>query len=364
MGGTYHTATDVAACSLSGNWTLVAWSAGLSAGNPGIGEVQIVASGYSTSDIVEIGYNQKGYIFGRVSDDNGTNWDSVGVAVDLYDSVYHLAVLQSIATTGPKDSLRLFVDHRAPATIAFTNASSVVPIDTVQIFARRAASAFVGLIDEVYIIEDTTTFDSQMRDFVPGGLTAAATSWTLDSALGVLRGIDPDDSTSTDTSLSAPKDRAVGINDSLLLYERAYLDTCESQPILVFSNANSPRSSKLDSIPANKYHVPRAVIVVPRREKITIERIKVGVLDASHLDIITFEARGYPEYEDALGAGGSNGAVVYGRRVVDSTIGPSKSFIEGPFTLQGPATFEVWAKAAAGSSLGFVEIYGKKGKQH
>ena len=279
---------------VAGNWTITAFAAGFSAGNPGVGTLQTVFSVYNSPDIVQIGFQRNGYVFGRISDDGRATWDSVAVATDVYDSLYHFVALQSKAGATGADSLRLTVDGTT-AAVAFSNAATSLTLDTVSVFSFRSVSDCRCRADAIWYVEDTTGVNSEMRRFAWQSLREA-TSLAADSASMRVYGI-ATDSTRRDTLLELRVQEPITTSRSWHAFETAHLDSEEVLPILVFATAQTPRGSLLDSIPAGRMDYDIAHLLFDQKRE-TPQLTDVQFHHETAVDTTLWELRVYPSIED------------------------------------------------------------------
>lgn len=355
FGNNYHVRREDTQFRVAGNWMLAIWVNSDRVANPATS--QIVFSAYESPDIIQVGFDPNGNLFGRISDDATATWDSVGLTADRFDSTWHAVWLQtkSAVVGDAKDSLRITVDRQVSASVAFSNAATSLTTDTVMVGGFRAASSFLGLADEAYIIEDTTTFDaaSKLYTWLFGQKNLGLAS---DSAMVRFYGVRSD--TIYGGGLDTIKIGSTTTSDSTFsLYESAFLDTIESLPIVAFATGTSPVAGRLANIATGRYLNNHAVITVGKFDRFILDDARFSSTDIAMIDTVHFQVRVYTEFQRAKGAG--TNYFVLGERIVT---GPHEQILNGPWTIEGPAVVEVWARASASGSIGTVEINGFRGK--
>ena len=342
---------------VAGNWTLPIWVNSNKTANPGATE--IFYSVYNSPDIIQMGFDRNGNVFARISDDGSANWDSVGLTADRYDSTWHLVTFQTRSdVAGANDSLRITADRLVSASTLFANAATGLTLDTVQVGSFRAASKFQGRADEAYFIEDTTTFarDMKLYAWLRGRQNLGLSS---DSAMVRYFGV------REDTTSMSPLDTVTmgtkAVSDSTFsIFEAAFLDTIEVLPLILYDTGGSPATTKRDSIPINAYHFNPLILAADKWEHLILDQITFSAPDIGLVDTLHFQVRVYPEWKRAQGAGTQYYVLPGSERVVTGAGGDVT--MEGPWTITGPVVVEVWARAAAASSIGQVEINGFRGR--
>ena len=342
---------------LAGNWMLVIWVNSRRTANPAA--TQILYSTYESPDVVQIGVDVNGNFFGRISDDGRATWDSVGLTADRFDSTWHVIWLQtrSHVAGAPVDSLRLTVDRLVSASVGFSNAATGLNTDTAQVAAYRGASTFLGRADEAYFIEDTVSFDrnAKLHVWLVGRKNLGLSS---DSAMVRWFGV------GKDTLSYSPLDTlvigAATVSDSnFSIFEAAFLDTIEPLPLAIYASGTTPRQSRLDSIPTDRYAFNPFILPVDKFQRLIIDRVTYSVPEVTMVDTVHFHVRVYPEWKRAQGAGTQFYVLPGSERAVT---GGQENVMLGPWTIQGPVVVEVWARAAAASSIGQVEMQGFRAK--
>lgn len=250
----YLTRWDDDDFNLDDDWRIAVFTAGLSAGNPGVGTVQTVFSVHESPHQLRLDFQPDGGIAGVVTDDGNATTDSVLYIADVYDSSYHWIVFSCASST-----LRLRVNNNTALTKSLTNASQPLSlVDTLTLLGSRGgANDFRGRIDEFYYMADQTTFDTEMEDYVYQR-TQAEEGNAVDSARVYVRGLFRADSTYGSSVVEVPASAAATTDSSFMLFENAYMDTSESIPLLVFTTGYTPRQAKQDSLLANLLHYPNA----------------------------------------------------------------------------------------------------------
>uniref|UniRef100_A0A6M3J3C0 Lectin/glucanase superfamily protein n=1 Tax=viral metagenome TaxID=1070528 RepID=A0A6M3J3C0_9ZZZZ len=331
---------------VNGNWTITCWAKGSSPGNPGLGTKQIVFSAYESPDFVQVGFDQNGYVFARLSDDYGSNWDSLGVKADKYDGAFHYIALQVLSKAGHaanKDSIRLTVDDSTKG-IVFSNASTSLTPDTVSAFAFRGANLFQGLMDEIQYLEDSITVDQDYRPYAwRAGREALGLS--TDSAAVHLMGVGTD-SARVDTMVKLGMQSPATTSRRWHAFETAYLDSEEAMPVVIYTSAVTPRTTQLDSIPAGKLNYDIAQLMGqgdPKRARQRLKRVTFqheGAIDSSD-----WELRVYPSIEDT-------------RDLTDGYWVAATARLHGN---SGPYTqdLDLDLEAEPGSNAAFVVVYAK-----
>ena len=343
---------------VAGNWMLTIWANSRRTANPAA--TQIIYAAYESPDIIQIGFDVNGNLFGRISDDGRATWDSVGLTADRFDSTWHAIWLQtkSAVAGDAKDSLRLTVDRQVSASVAFSNAATGLTVDTAMIGAFRAASNFLGRADEAFYLEDTTSMraESKLHQWLVGRKNLGLSS---DSAMVRWAGL------GKDTIGYSPLDTivvgAATVSDSnYSLFENAFLDTTELLPLIAYASGTTPRQAKLDSIPTGRYFFNPFVLPASKFEHIAIDDIVYSVPDLAMVDTVHFQVRVYPEFKKAQGAGSTFYVLPGSERAVTGNSG--EATMPGPWTIQGPVVIEVWARATAANSIGQVAMNGFRGK--
>lgn len=342
---------------VAGNWTIAGFSAGYSPGNPGVGTTQTIFSVATSPDIIQIGYQKSGYIFARVSDDGRATWDSVAVAVDVYDSTYHFWALQSVSKKvgAPKDSLRLTVGN-ASASIAFANAVTAMTLDTAAVFSFRSGDDCRCRVDELWLVEDTTAVNAELRRYA-WERGKEAKGLAADSASVTIASLKAADSTYAGAQrLKVPiGSPAVLAGGNRMLFESAVADTDEVLPLLVFSTGATPRGARLDSIPAGKLHYPIAHRVFDwKKGSPTIGSVELELLSTT--DSVHVEVRAYPDLSDARNL--SVGYEQLWRGVL--TQGERRVTVAIDRVLPMGAYVSVWAKGSAANASIVVRLKGTR----
>jgi len=241
-------------------WVFAIWAAGMSPGNPGVGTVQSIWSHYASPDKIDLKYNSAGQVSLVATDDYGQTVDSVGIATDYYDSLYHFIVASRHSST-----FRLQVDNGTVATTAVSAAAGALDGDTLKVFGTRAdANKCRCRADAFKIAEDSTTINSETllytyrRGRVNLGLAATDTIRVRLAGIGT-------DSTYRDTTMKVADNAIATTSRRWHAFQSAVLDSEEVLPILIYTSATSPRSTKLDSIPAGLLRNDNATVFAGRR---------------------------------------------------------------------------------------------------
>lgn len=170
--------------------------------------------------------------------------DSVTTTADLCDSTWHLVSIQRRTNT-----LVVYVDQDTSRTGSFSATGSNINADTVQIGALRTAKNYPGLVDEFWYRTDTLSYALLHQYFHEG---RARLSLASDSAKVKLTGVRTSDSTVVTWICTVgtvkPCTTVAGVR--MWRFEQAWMDSTEDLPLLVYSSNASPRTTKLDSIPA------------------------------------------------------------------------------------------------------------------
>lgn len=296
----------------SSNWTVAAIGGRFASGNPSDNE--ILFSTYTSPDIVQIGFDTAGRIFGRISDDGRATWDSVSVNADKADSAYHFVALQvkDVAT----DSLRITVDDstKAIALSAFTGTTATT--DTPVVFSFR--SGITGSqdcrcrADAIWVVEDTVTIDRHMRNYIDRALREAKGSAT-DSFKVHITGIGTD-SAYVDTQMTVGVRTPVATARTWHAFETAWLDSGnEALPVMLFSSATSPRNSKLDTIPAGDIAADVAQVMFGKNERGVSVIDEVEFRHEAPIDTTLWQLRIYPSIMDTRSLG--DGYLLYTARL-------------------------------------------------
>ena len=288
--GAYVTRWNDSDFQLGQRWAVACWAKGLSAGNPGVNAPQIVWSLHESPKQARLQFNATtGYLSGIITDDGNATADTVTTAADLYDAAWHFVVF----SCGASD-LRLDVDRRTRDTLSIANATNTLnTVDTLTFLGSRGgARDFRGMVDEFYVIEDTTTLDSMRRAYVYDRGTSAP-----DTALVHLSGIRSTDSTHVWRTLSVPYAAVTTDTTKLRAWEWAWLDTMEHQPLILYRSGTTPRQAKLDSIPAGARHEPVAQAFFGANESPLLESVTFVNYGAN---AITYELRLYPDVGDSI----------------------------------------------------------------
>jgi len=343
--GSYLTRVEDTDFQLTGSWTISCWAKGSSPGNPGLTTKQVAFSAYSSSDIVEIGFDQNGYIYGRLSDDTGSNWDSIGVKADKYDGQWHWVTFQALAKAGHaanKDSIRLTVDDSV-RSVVFSSASTAMTVDSVSAFSYAGTSILQGMMDEIWYLEDSITVDLPMRNYA-WRAGREALGFAADSAAVHITGIGTD-SVKVDTLLKVPVGSPAVTARRWHAFELAFLDSHEAMPVVVYTSATSPRATQLDSIPAGSLIYDAAHLFAGKGGRSDLVLTGVTFQHEGAIDSTDWELRVYPSLESSRSLSNGYWVAATARLHQDNT----------EFTK--PLNLEL--TAGPKSSAAFVAIYAK-----
>lgn len=341
---------------LGATWAVAVVTGGFSAGNPGVGKVQEVFSFCDTPNKMAIGFNAAGKVYGLVSDSTQGGFassDSIVSATDVYNSAYHVVVFSCASST-----LTLRVDNQTALTKSLTHAKqTLTPLDTLNVLGGRAgANDFRGRIDELYLTESAAPLGAAMMTYF--NRRFAQVSGSDDSAAVRITGFKASDSTIVTEWLKIPTagDTVTAVEYSL--FQSAYADSDETEPIIVWADALSPRAALLDSIPANAIHAPQGIVTFGKKDDYPVflgaEASKMGTADTAYVEV-----RCYPDWKDARAP--TTGYYVLWQGIL--TDGESNIRTDREVLLPRPSYLAVYGRAnnATGSGVR-VSVWGKRSK--
>jgi hypothetical protein len=265
------------------NFTVGFWARSVTTTNPSA--IQTVWSSASTPDYLKIRFLTSGKLNvvytdgGTVSVLCPTGDDSLSTPTDVYDTAWHHYAVQRAST-----ALTLYQDGAAVATTTIVNVGSVDP-DTVTIGAARGGTLrFTGRLDEAFYVK--AAIDTMLLKYLYRSGTRSA-----DTASVTIIGVGIDSSLKNE-SVPLPLTNSATTTGRYRIYELATTDTADVWPIIVWSDASSPRKAILDSIPGGMLHGGTALKGVPKRQSLFVDEWACGPADSVSQG--TLELRVYP----------------------------------------------------------------------
>lgn len=282
------------------------------------------------------------YIRAVVSDSAGLAADTLLHEVDVYDTSRYVPVVFSCLSS----TIKLNVDGTTLDSMSLVHAkSTLASVNGISVGGGKSnTNPFRGIIDEVYVVGSKLSTDLIRH---------------LASRVNYLGSDDPDSASvwvaglAADTTLKTYRLYVNPLSDaqtpSMLAFEGAWSDTAQSQSLIAYSSAYSPRGSIVDSIPTGVLHRPQALRYfgrIPKRpllERFTVT--KLGPADTVHVQV-----RVYPNWVDGRGDMADNYYVLWEDRVLD---GESAHTIDLDQILPHSSLIAVFAKAntTTGSSI-------------
>jgi len=342
---------------LSSSWAVAVFSKGLSSGNPGVGTVQTIFSLASSVIVsgtqrVDIQYTDDGYITGVITDDGGTSIDSLVYAVDVYDSTWTSVVFSCAASI-----ISLSVNGSVGKTKDISNATSVLAlIDDLSMFATPAGeNDFRGHMDEIYVENGRHWLTPEMGEFIYERYLAVDGNST-DTSLVRIVGMSSGDSLTASRLCTVVVDAAAKTPVPYAVFTNSYLEQAGDHPIMVYTNAASPRSAKLDSIPADLIHYPTAQLIFGKGDTPILQKV---IYENYGANAITYQLRVYhnvygvidfnSDYEikcpSYIASGGGQSVFDFGE--MGLYLGPNSAIV-------------AFAKGAAANAKGSVTLVGQR----
>jgi hypothetical protein len=351
---------------LGATWAIAVWSTGKSPGNPGLGTVQTAFSvGHSGSVVnpgpqqLRLDYLPTGQLSVVYSGAYTSGIDSVVGVGDKYDGLPHLAVFSLASSV-----LSLKIDNLAAVTKALSkNLSPLGAVDTPSVLSTwRGENDFRGTVDEVYIAEDAITMNAEMQAHMYQR-QLVATGASNDTGKVWISGIKRSDSTWVSPRVSFNKTTPGVTTVNMHALEWVWTDTTETEPIIVYSTASTPRQAVLDSIPSGQRHAPIAHVFFGRDDTPVLEKVIFTNLAAN---AVTYELRVYTDVGRAISY--TNNYYVLCAAYMASG-GGSEVFDFGQAKLGGGVRLSqysyiaAFAKGASANSSGTVNIVGQRRAQ-
>lgn len=240
-------------------WTVNLWFNSRNKANPE--KAQVLWAAYSSPVMLkfDIGVGGKPIFYATTS--NGTSLDTVRLAVDYYDSTWHQATIQRRTNTA-----YIMIDGHDKGSVALTNANTALTVDSLQLGAfRGATSQFTGKIDNVWYIK--SELDSSLIRY------AYERAFSTDTAYVHIGAIRDSDSTATFDVLYTKTTRPDSTAKNFHAWDMAWLDTTETQPILIYQVDKTPRQSRIDSIPAGQRWGPVGHKLFGKNDYPVIEKV-------------------------------------------------------------------------------------------
>uniref|UniRef100_A0A6M3XCR0 Putative baseplate wedge initiator n=1 Tax=viral metagenome TaxID=1070528 RepID=A0A6M3XCR0_9ZZZZ len=318
------------------------WAKSPAAANPSA--VQTVFSAAASPDYIKIDFSTAGKIVCTFTDDAAATTDVITGTTDIYDAAWHHINVERRTNT-----IYLTIDGVDDANGALTNAAGSLDPDSVWVnAARNNTTPFQGMLDELYVTAETRGAEFSSYIYKRGAAP--------DTAYVHVFGISNSDTLRRSEVLTVPMSAHVATDSVYKAFSQAWIDTAESQPLIVWSSAATPRQTKLDSIPANLLHYPIAHLFFGKNDQGILNQVIYSNFGAN---AITYELRVYSDLNHVVDY--TKNYDIKCPAYVASGGGPA-IFDFGPEGLYiGPQAYvAVWALGGGANSKGSATLVGRR----
>uniref|UniRef100_A0A6H1ZBF4 Putative baseplate wedge initiator n=1 Tax=viral metagenome TaxID=1070528 RepID=A0A6H1ZBF4_9ZZZZ len=318
------------------------WARSPVAANPSA--TQTVFSTASSPDYIKIDFNTAGKIVCTFTDDAAATTDVITGTTDIYDAAWHHINVERRTNT-----IYLTIDGADDANGALTNAAGSLDPDSVWVnAARNNTTPFQGMLDEVYVTTETRGAEFSSYIYKRGVAP--------DTAYVHVIGISNSDTLRRSESLTVPMSAHVATDSVYKAFSQAWIDTAESQPLITWSAASTPRQAKLDSIPANLLHYPVAHLFFGKNDQGVLNQVIYSNFGAN---AITYELRVYSDLNHIVDY--TKNYDVKCPAYVASGGGPAIFDFGETGLYLGPQTYvAVWALGGGANSKGSATLVGRR----